>query len=181
MSSNKKEISTSLSEQLRAVSFSKPEEGDSIPSLDTEEVEEIQVAEINVPKAKAFSLNKRTVTLEYLDKFEQATKATAQYEAAKEFSHLVSNLSIILLSVSIIAYLGFYFINPGAITLVALLVLFSEAFTLLGLTLYSISRSSTAKQIADILVSDFSTCSQAIGNPRAEVYIPMDSMDVEVK
>lgn len=185
MTKRKKEISSELGDKLRSVSFA-PEvevpDMPNIPDLPGVHTEGLNVEEdilTEVPKPitkKPFSLNKRVVTLEYLDKFEQATKASAQYETIKDFSHTISNLSIILLSASILVYLGFYFINPGAITLVSLLILFLEAFTLLGLTLYTMSKASTSKQIKDILVSDFSTCSQAIGNPRAEAYVPMDTI-----
>lgn len=181
MSIKSKHISSELSAELRAVSFSTPDEPDDDDlevhtketTLTTEK--EKSVSEVVAPKPKkTFSLNQRVVTLEYLDKLEQATAASARYESLKEFSHVVSNLSIVLLSVSIIAYLIIYFINPSSVSLMALIILSLEAFALLGLTLYSMAKASTYRQIRDILVSDFSTCSHTIGNPRAETYIPME-------
>lgn len=193
MSKRKKEISKELGDKLRSVSFASSGEIPNVPDMpNVVDIPDTQVIHIEDDAAvdqgnpplktrKPFSINKRVVTLEYLDKFEQATKASAQYESIKEFSHTISNLSIILLSASIIVYLGFYFINPDAITMVSLLILFLEAFTLLGLTLYTMSKASTSKQIQDILVSDFSTCSQAIGNPRADAYIPIDTPNTTTK
>lgn len=193
MSKRKKEISKELGDKLRSVSFAPPGEIPDVPDIpnlvdvpDTPTVHIKDDTTINQEKVphkttKPFSLNKRVVTLEYLDKFEQATKASAQYEAIKEFSHTISNMSIILLSASIIVYLAFYFINPDSITMVSLLILFLEALTLLGLTLYTMAKASTSKQIQDILISDFSTCSQAIGNPRADAYVPMDMPNTATK
>ena len=178
MTIKSREISRELENELRAVTFSPRVDNGATPELEAEEI----IPEIPQPAPpKPFSLNKRVVTLEYLDKFEHATKASAQYDSIQEFSHTISNLSIILLSASIIFYLVSYFLNPHSITLVSLLILCLEAFALLSLTLYSMSKASTAKQIRDILVSDFSTCSNAIGNPRADVYIPMDTSDIPVK
>lgn len=199
MSKRKKEISRELNDQLRSVSFTPSVEVPNtpdipsmpgslntpdipdipdIPTLHTDELAATSQEELPANRANPFYLNRRVVTLEYLDKFEQATKASAQYDTIKDFSHLISNLSIILLVASIVVYLIFYFINPHTITLVSLVILFLQAFTLLGLTLYTMTKASTAKQIRDILVSDFSTCSQAIGNPKAEAYIPLDTPNI---
>ncbi len=186
MSKRKQEISRELEDELRSVSFATHKDVPNIPDIPSfpdipnvrpEDPAVTNQEEVTPKSPKPFSLNKRVVTLEYLEKFEQATKASAEYESIKSFSHTISNLSIILLSASILIYLAFYFISPDAISLASLLVLFIEAFTLLGLTLYSMSKASTSKQIRDILVSDFSTCSQTIGNPRAEAYVPVDAAD----
>ena len=183
MAIRNKEISKELGDQLRAVSFSSPKEPANDSEVHIEEAiltsEEEVVPEVQtVTSPKNFSINKRVVTLEYLDKFEQATAASAKYESLKEFSHIISNISIFLLVLSIIIYSIVYFINPQAISFVSLLTLSLEALGLLGLTLYSMTKASTHRQIRDILASDFSTCSQAIGIPRSEASIPHEIPEI---
>lgn len=173
MAIKNKTISKELDEQLRSVSFNSSPSPVAEPILDT-------VDPPIIPKKKSIkapSLNKRVVTLEYLDKLENSTIAQTRYESIKEFSHLLSNLSIILLSISIITYLIFYFISTHTPSLISLLIIAFEAFALLGLTLYTISKTSNLKQIADLAASDFSTCSHIIGNPQAETYIYPDGAD----
>ncbi len=183
MAIKNKEISSKLEAELRAVSFSSPKELTDDLDVHTPEVtlttDEKVISKTTTPTPKKpFSLNQRVVTLEYLDKLEQATAASAKYESIKEFSHVISNMSIVLLSVSVIGYLIVYFINPHSVSITSLIMLSLEAFALLILTLYSMTKAATYKEIRDILVSDFSTCSQAIGNPRAESYIPMDTPEI---
>lgn len=185
MAVRRNEISKELEDQLRAVSFSSPKESADTNDLEVHSTETALTVEEDViattpeplPK-KVFSLDKRMVTLEYLDKLEQATIASARYESIRDFSQLVSNLSIVLLSLSIITYLIFYFVNPHSISLLSLLMLSLEAVTLFGLMLYSTLKTSTYKQIRDMRASDFSTCSQAIGNPRVEAYKPIEMPEI---
>lgn len=183
MATRNKQISQELGDQLRAVSFTSPK--DPVEDLDLHmsetSLDPNEEVAPEMPKPlpkKSFSLNQRVVTVEYLDKFEQATTASAKYETVKEFSQTISNLSIALLSLSIIIYFIAYFINPLSLSFTSLLILALEAFGLLGLTLYSMTKASTYKQIRDIAISDFSTCSQAIGNPRAEAYIPIPTPEI---
>lgn len=174
MAIKNKTISRELNEQLRSVRFN------SSPSPDNEAISDIIDPPIISKKKtiKPRSLNKRVVSLEYLDKLEKMAIAQTRYESIKDFSHLLSNLSIVLLSISIITYLIFYFISAQTPSLISLLIIAFEAFALLGITLYTISSTSTLKQLADLTASDFSTCSHIIGNPKAETYIPPDETDI---
>lgn len=175
MPSRKKEISKRLDDELRAVSFT--------PVESSAEDEEAQDESLDLapdfeptdkPIKKPFSLNKRVVTLEYLDKLERTATASARYEALQEFSHIISNLSLALLSISIITYAIFYFVDSQAVSLMSLIFLSLEAFALLGLTFYSMGKATTSKEFRDMAASDYSTISQAIGNPRAGTYLPME-------
>lgn len=171
-------ISKELDEQLRSITFDT-----SSATLDDPLLENEPAEPAIIPKKKSTkppSLNQRVVTLEYLDKLEKSTIAQTRYESIKEFSHLLSNLSIVLLSISIITYLVFYFISHQTPSLISLLMIAFEAFALLGITLYTISRTSNSKQLADLAASDFSTCSHIIGNPQAATYIyPVEADEVE--
>ena len=172
MTAKKKIISRELNEQLRSVTFT-PDNPILDKSVFVEPALIESVTPVTIPKkepAKPAALNKRVVTVEYLDKLEKATIAETRYESIKGFSHLLSNVSIVLLSVSIITYLILYLINPQMLSLIALLILSLEAFTLLGVTLYTMSKTSTFKELSDLAASDLSTCSHIIGNPRGEVY-----------
>lgn len=178
MNTNKKIISKELNDQLRSVTFNPTQ----APSQEPETVLPDPTIPVTMPKKvlpKPPSLNKRIVTVEYLDKLEEAVVAETRYESLKSFSHLLSNVSIVLLSVSIITYLIFYVINPQSLSLIALLLLAFEAFTLLGATLFTISKTSALKQISDLAVSDLSTSSHIIGNPRADAYIPSGGLTEE--
>jgi len=166
-------ISTELNEQLRSVTFNSSPSPVDEPTVDTVDPPITSKKEL----AKPPSLNKRVVTLEYLDKLEKMSISQARYESIKEFSHLLSNLSIVLLSISIITYLIFYFVSAHTPALISLLIIAFEAFALLGITLYTISRTSNLKQHADLAASDFSTCSHIIGNPQAETYTYSDEVD----
>lgn len=160
---NKKTVSRELEHQLRSVTFS--------PKKTT--VDE-SATPAPVPKKKStkpLSPNQRIVTVEYLDKLEAATIAHTRYESIQGFSHLLSNVSIALLSVSVITYLIFYLINPQILSLVTLLILALEAVALLGATLYTMSKTAHLKQLSEVAASDLSTCSHIIGNPRGGIYV----------
>ncbi len=184
MSRRKKIISKELDDQLRSVTFNTNTPAVGVPVVEpvVEKTEPAVVAakekiKPNLPP----SLTKRVVTVEYLDKLERATIAQARYESVKEFSHLLSNLSIVLLSISIITYLIFYFISPQSPSLISLLILAFEAFALLGMTLFTISRTANLKQLAEITASDLSTASHIIGNPRGDIYqAPEEPTEAEV-
>ena len=178
MITNKKIISKELNDQLRSVTFNPTKAASQEPeTVLPEPTIPVIVPEKAPPKPP--ELNKRVVTVEYLDKLEVAIVAETRYEFLKNLSHLLSNVSIVLLSVSIITYLIFYLINPQPLSLIALLLLAFEAFALLGATLFTISKTSAFKQISDLAISDFSTSSHIIGNPRADAYIPTGGLTEE--
>lgn len=158
MAIQKREISKQLEDELRSISFSRGEN-------DMDKNEET----IPEPQPKPLPPHKRIVTLEYLDKFEKATIASARYEAIKDFSHILSNLSMVLLAISIIICLILYLIDPQMLTSIALLGLLLEAVALLSITLYAISKTATLRQVRDLANSDLSTCIHIIGDPRSEV------------
>lgn len=175
MAAKTREISKQLQDEIRSLSFSSesnPVDQDKT-TADKATPSSTVIKDEPTPKAPAtpLALHKRVVTLEYLDKFEKATAASARYEAIKDFSHIISNLSIILLAVSIIICLIVYFIDPQMLSFIALLGLLLEAFALLSITIYTTAKTTTLKQIKDVAHSDLSTCIHIIGDPRSQDFI----------